>query len=1282
MTLAVSSPQGDNVSKDGAHPTGGSRDGHGVATVTQETRAPGHVHTSLGGSTRAVRQGGGVQSLAITPETLKRAGVLLPRAGAPGALATIEAVRAELQAMDEGDLSKRQQARRIKDLIKALEALRAKEQGSLLDGGNSTPAPGQGVSTPTPQPQKAMASAAAPPATTPAGNPSAAAVRAPQQQQQRAMAKPKATGGKQQQQPVGAKQQAKAATPPEQATRKTLERLAMGQFPEHVREDLANSGLSLEAMGLLASEKGQPIGGLAMQRHCPGWHMDGMGKWEGLAIPYLDQWGHQVTYADPDGNPAPFTRKKMLDPQRDGAKYLSPRGSGVHYFHSHILMAQLGSEKYNSMLQNPSYPIIITEGEKKCESLAWHRQASVGKGKEFIPIGLSGVGCIKPGGEFTLPDIATLRGRQVVIGFDSDMWFNENHRSRGNIRGAACTLALYLTRAGAIVDVLLMPPALGGGKLGADDLISRYGVQAMAWIWRGEGETLLPAGQVFQTWLPGAAKPVDGIKLFDPQNREPLQFIGDNPEAPSIDQGTPDPVDNWRPDGATPHSSPPDAMANIQDPEDPRYARITIKTDPAGRVRLTAQQKASLMAAVLGLDYAWRESTGTLYKWDAKKGHWQEQENGRTAVHQLLQDYLNEGLNRRCPSVSEAATIASFLKHRLAVPEDKWQRQLLTFQNGVLDPATGKLTPPRRLDYQTAAFPCQWDTTAECPTWRRFLASAGNGNSQFATLLQAVTRYLMEPLKPGAAPLERIFWCHGPGGGGKGTFLEAIRHAVGEGHCRGWNTDTFKDRHGLAGLAGGRYAIAMDLGGAIKADGLNELISNEAVTVRAMYQQAVSMRLNVRMLAASNQLPTFTGGSAEGMQRRLIVLPFLHPPTEPDTGLKDRLRGEAAGIWQWAMAMPLADALGILKDTRRHCSTMAGAMGDATEESLVLAPFLRSEYPTGAGLPMSSIELLEALNNRYQPIGARMPCDSPAAVGRHMAAVARAFPDWVSKSKQRTRQGFLWTINAPPGAGAAAEAEDATWSPPDPGHGPADAAPTATPAQTLHTAKPSEGAGSKPCAVDVAEFQSSRKAEKKERETDSLDGGQAIGKGPNKEIRENSYTVYTQGQTPGQASGLEGVDGCAGVAGASTHTDPAGPALEPDPWAPTANPGPGNHPGSPDGSLAMAAATTAPIAPPATAGDHTDWFEAMDDKGRQAAAAIMNGPINAFLEAVTAAANGCWGNHRTCGLTRKEALAIPGLTRPMIQQCLDSGLVEECDDPGAPVGEGTYWLTCHLSPAT
>ena len=1243
--------QGDNVSKDGTHPKGGSRDGHGVATVTQETRAPGHVHTSIGGSTRAASNGGDVQSLAITPETLKRAGRLLPRAGAPGALATIEAVRAELQAMDEGDLSPRQQARRIKRLIKALEALRAKEQGSLslfdLNGGNSDP--------------------------TPAGNPSAAAVRAPQQQQQRAMAKPKATGGKQPQQPVGAKQQ--AATPPVQATPKALERLAKSQFPEHVREELANSGLSLEAMGLLASEKGQPIGGggLAMQRHCPGWHMDGTEKWEGLAIPYLDQWGHQVTYADPDGAPElkPFTRKKMLDPQWDGAKYLSPKGSGVHYFHSHILMAQLGSEKYNSMLQGTDHPIIITEGEKKCESLAWHRKAIGGRGKSPIPIGLSGVGCIKPGGEFSLPDIATLRGRVVVIAFDSDLWFNANYQSRANIRGAACTLALYLKRAGAIVDVLLMPPALDGGKLGADDLIHGHGVQAMAGIWQAPGETLLPAGQVFQTWLPGQAKPVDGIKLSDPQNREPLQFIGDNPEAPSIDQGTPDPVDNWRPDGATPHSSPPDAMANIQDPEDPRYARITIKTDPAGRVRLTAQQKASLMAAVLGLDYAWRESTGTLYQWDGKKGHWQEQENGQTAVHQLLQDYLKDGLNRRCPSVSEAATIALFLKRHLNVIEDQWQRQLLTFQNGVLDPATGKLTPPRRQDYQTAAFPCQWDPAAKCPHWLRFLRSAGGGNPEFATLLQAVTRYLMEPLKPGgAAPLEKIFWCHGPGGGGKGTFLEAVRWALGEGHCRGWKGDTFKDRHGLAGLAGGRYAIAMDLGGAIKADGLNELISNEAVTVRALYQKAVSMRLNVRMLAASNQLPTFTGGSAEGMQRRLLVLPFLRPPTEPDTGLKDRLRGEAAGIWQWAMAMPWHEALGILKDTRRHCSTMAGAMGDATEESLVLAPFLRSEYPSGAGLPMSATELLEALSTWSQKIGAKLACDSPAAVGRHMAAVAKAFPDWVSKG-QRTRQGIQWTINAPPGAGAAAEAEDAEW-PPNPGHGTADADAPAASAQLQHTAKPSEGQGSKPCAADAAVFQSSRKAEKKERETDSLDGGQAIGKGPNKEIRENCSISSTQGQNPGQASGLECAAGCADAAGASAQTAPAGPGLEPDPWATAAaNPGPtGNHPGSPDGSPAMAAAT---IATPATAGEGLDR-EAIDARGRQAAAGeLLNGKdgpaVRAFLDEVTAAMESIRAGKRRDGLTLKEAQAIPGLTDGLIARCCVVGLA-------SPVGEPppTYWL--------
>ena len=85
------------------------------------------------------------------------------------------------------------------------------------------------------------------------------------------------------------------------------------------------------------------------------------------------------------------------------------------------------------------------------------------------------------------------------------------------------------------------------------------------------------------------------------------------------------------------------------------------------------------------------------------------------------------------------------------------------------------------------------------------------------------------------------------------------------------------------------------MAGNIPADTLNELVGNEPVNVRVMHQAPVSMSLNVRMLAASNQLPTFTGGSAEGMMRRLVILPFSHPPATPDTDLKEALRREAAG---------------------------------------------------------------------------------------------------------------------------------------------------------------------------------------------------------------------------------------------------------------------------------------------------------------------------------------------------------------------------------------------------
>ena len=590
--------------------------------------------------------------------------------------------------------------------------------------------------------------------------------------------------------------------------------------------------------------------------------------------------------------------------------------------------------------------------------------------------------CTKPGGNFTLPQVANLKRRRVVITFDSDAWFSTKTASRQDIQQATCKLALLLKQAKATVEVLILPRELDGRKNGVDDLIHRHGVRALTELLSEQGgDTCLSETELFQTLIPGRTKPLDGIHVTHPQAPQP---------ACSTDST--DSTDSTHPT----HPQP----------------EIIMKTDSKGRLILTWKQKASLMAALLGLDWAWRPSLGQLYFWTGK--HWKLERNhsGKESLKALAQRFATKQ-RWNALSIHEIQGIASYLAERLKVPDEYWEQQFLSFQNGVLDPATKQLRRHRREDYQMACLPFDWDPNAKCVKWEEFLNSATRGKEDHQKLLQATVRWLMQPFsKSEPAPLEKMVWLHGPAGGGKGAFLEAVRSALGD-DCGVWELDTFRDRHGMTDLADRRYAIAFDLAGTLPAEKINKLISNEEVSVRAMYQKPTPMRLGLRMLAASNQMPTFSGGSTEGMMRRVVALPFPHPPKEADLGLKVALQKEAAGIWQWGMKMPFEQALAILKEPERYTPSVATYMGEAKEESLCLAPFLRDEYPDGAPLPMSATEVLEKLSEWARRVGAKPPCDSTKAVGRHLAAVAKAFPDWVSS--HRTSTGRFWTIRKPPG---------------------------------------------------------------------------------------------------------------------------------------------------------------------------------------------------------------------------------------------------------------------------
>lgn len=118
-------------------------------------------------------------------------------------------------------------------------------------------------------------------------------------------------------------------------------------------------------------------------------------------------------------------------------------------------------------------PLVMAEGEKKTLAL-W--QAG------FQVVGIGGVwnwcqkgeGYRKPKESRPIPDLALVTWcRPVTIIFDSDGHDNPL------VRLAAFRLARELSRRGAAVSIIFIPPSPTGEKRGADDFLVAYGAQKL-----------------------------------------------------------------------------------------------------------------------------------------------------------------------------------------------------------------------------------------------------------------------------------------------------------------------------------------------------------------------------------------------------------------------------------------------------------------------------------------------------------------------------------------------------------------------------------------------------------------------------------------------------------------------------------------------------------------------------------------------------------------------------------------------------------------------------------
>ena len=238
-----------------------------------------------------------------------------------------------------------------------------------------------------------------------------------------------------------------------------------------------------------------------------------------------------------------------------------------------------------------------------------------------------------------------------------------------------------------------------------------------------------------------------------------------------------------------------------------------------------------------------------------------------------------------------------------AVTADTWDRDpfLLGTPGGTVDLRTGKSRPAVREDYITKTVAIAPADTADCPLWLKFLNQACVSDAELIRFLQQWNGYSLT----GSIEEHALLFGHGPGGNGKGVWLNTVSNIMGD-YCRTAAMDTFTaskhDRHTteLAALKGARMVCASETeeGRAWSEVRIKQLTGGDRIAARFMRQDFFEFTPQFKLTIIGNHVPELHNVD-DAARRRFNLAPFTHKPPVVDKKLEEKLRAEWPGILRW-----------------------------------------------------------------------------------------------------------------------------------------------------------------------------------------------------------------------------------------------------------------------------------------------------------------------------------------------------------------------------------------------
>lgn len=348
--------------------------------------------------------------------------------------------------------------------------------------------------------------------------------------------------------------------------------------------------------------------------------------------------------------------------------------------------------------------------------------------------------------------------------------------------------------------------------------------------------------------------------------------------------------------------APDDAAAVVQAPlfSDQDLADRVIARQ-RGNIRYVPQQKRFLKWS----GGRWQTDTGLLVEDLVKR-------ELRVIAHGVLQRGLSPKERREAEVKAQAIcaswkvdAVATLIKSDRAIAvdasaldHDPW---ILNTPAGMVDLRTSQMLPPNADMLCTKSTAVAPDFSSDCPLWLKFLREATGGNAEIAAYLQRLVGYALT----GITREQHLSFIYGPGGNGKGTFLDNISWIMGD-YAQQASMDTFtasnNDKHttDLAMLATARLVTASETEEGKRWDEsrIKALTGGDRITARFMRQDNFTFQPQFKLVFIGNHKPAIKTVD-KAMRRRIQMIAFEHEPPVVDKALDDKLRAEWPAILAW-----------------------------------------------------------------------------------------------------------------------------------------------------------------------------------------------------------------------------------------------------------------------------------------------------------------------------------------------------------------------------------------------